>query len=250
MPWLINRGLRFNAAVTSWSNVRFRFDGSYRSAFAVFVFYPALVALSLYLALPFLTRAVKRYTIGRHRLGGHSFTFDSAIGPFYAAFAIAGVWAFIGFVFFLSLVIGGQLAFMDVVAFPATGDIDGSTVIYLIVLAAIYFVAFFPLSAIYAAFTRNAIYAGTALEGGHRFRSTVSPPRLVWIVISNTVAVVISLGMLLPWARIRLARYLCSHTWVIPAGSLDDFVGEAERRQSALGDAYMDIDGIDVGAAA
>ena len=250
LPWLINRGLRFNAAVTSWSNVRFRFDGSYRSAFAVFVFYPVLVALSLYLALPFLTRAIKRYTIGRHRLGGHSFTFDSAIGPFYAAFAIAGVWAFIGFVFILSLVFGGQLAFMDIAAFPATGVIDDSTVIYLIVLAAIYFVAFMPLSAIYAAFTRNAIYAGTALEGGHRFRSTIVPTRLVWIVISNTVAVVVSLGMLLPWARIRLARYLCAHTRVIAAGSLDDFFGEAGRRQSALGDAYMDIDGIDVGAAA
>ena len=144
----------------------------------------------------------------------------------------------------------GLLAFMDVAAVPTTGDIDGSTVIYLFVLAAIFFVAFFPLSTIYAAFMRNTIYAGSALEDGHRFRSTISPPRLVWVIISNAVAVTVSLGMLLPWARIRLARYLCAHTWVIPGGSLDDFVGEAGRRQSALGDAYMDIDGLDVGAAA
>ena len=250
LPWLINRGLSFNAAMTSWSNVRFRFDGSYWPAFAVFVLYPALVALSLYLALPYVTRAAKRYTIGRHRLGGHSFTFDSDIGPFYAALAAAGVWAVIGFVFFLSVVMSGLLAFMDVAAVPTTGDIDGSTVIYLFVLAAIFFVAFFPLSTIYAAFMRNTIYAGSALEDGHRFRSTISPPRLVWVIISNAVAVTVSLGMLLPWARIRLARYLCAHTWVIPGGSLDDFVGEAGRRQSALGDAYMDIDGLDVGAAA
>ena len=54
--------------------------------------------------------------------------------------------------------------------------------------------------------------------------------------------------MLLPWARIRVARYLCENTWVSPAGSLDEFVSEAERRQSAIGDAFMDIDGIDVGA--
>ena len=250
MPWLINRGLRFNAAMTSWSSVRFRFEGSYWPAFAVLMLYPALVALSLHLALPFVTRALKRYTIGRHRLGGHSFTFDSEIGPFYGAFAAVGVWAFFGFIFSLGIALSSHTANRDVGAFLTTGDIDSSTVIYVIVLAAIYFVAFFPLSTIYAAFTRYAIYAGTTLEGGHRFRSTISPPRLVWIVISNTVAVVVSLGMLLPWARIRLARYLCAHTWVIPGGSLDDFVGEAERRQSALGDAYMDIDGIDVGAAA
>ena len=245
LPWLINRGLRFNAAMTSWSNVRFRFDGSYWPALRVFVLYPTLGTMSLWLAYPFVARAMKRYTIGRHRLGGHGFAFDSAIGPFYAALAAAGVWAFFGFVIFLGVAIG----LTDVAVFSPAGTFDSDTAVFPVVLAIVGFLAFFPLSAIYGAFTRNAIYAGTVLEGGHRFRSTISPPRLIWIVVSNAAATVLSLGMLLPWARIRLARYLCAHTRVFPAGSLDDFVGEAERRQTALGDAYMDIEGIDVGAA-
>lgn len=248
LPWLINRGLRFNAAMTSWSNVRFRFEGSYWRAFAVFLLYPFLAIFTLYLATPFVTRAVTRYRIARHFLGEHRFAFDSRIGPFYLAFLYSVLWGTLGILVCVALVWGSGVARDVALAAQTGGQIGESGVIVLIVAGGILFVAIFPLAAIYAAFTRNPIYAGTTLEGGHRFESTISPPRLVWIVVSNAAAIVASLGMLLPWARIRVARYLCENTWVSPAGSLDEFVSEAERRQSAIGDAFMDIDGIDVGA--
>ena len=248
LPWLINRGLRFNAAMTSWSNVRFRFDGSYWPAFRVFLFYPVLAVLSLYLALPFFTRAAKQYTIECHRLGAHRFSFDSGIGPFYVALCCAAVWAVFGFALAIGLVAVSGLVGDIGRAAQTGGQVGATQIVALIAVAAVWFVAIFPMATIYAAFTRNAIYAGTALEGGHRFESRISALMLVWIAIGNAFAIAVSVGMLLPWARIRVARYLCAHTYVIPAGSLDDFVGAAERRQSAFGDAYMDIDGIDVGA--
>ncbi len=246
LPWLINRGLRFNAAMTSWSNVPFRFEGSYWGAFRVFLLYPFLAAFSLNLALPYVTRAVAWYRIGRHRLGGHRFSFDSGIGPFYRAFLLAAAWAVIALAlsYALALAVGYTWS-----ADGANQTGGGAASLLPLLPLLIVVIALLPAATIYAAFTRNAIYAGTALEGGHRFESTVAASRLFWISISNAVAIVVSLGMLLPWARIRVARYLCAHTWLKPAGSLDDFVGEAERRQSAIGDAYMDIDGIDVGAA-
>ena len=248
-PWLINRGLRFNAAMTSWSNVRFRFEGSYWRAFLVFLLYPLLVAFSLYLAFPFVSRAAARYTIGRHRLGEHRFAFDSRIGPFYAAFFFTALWAIFGLALSIVLLATSPMA-ENIVLAAETGDgMEPASMLVLVAMAAIWFVAIFPLGTIYGAFVRNAIYAGTDLEGGHRFVSTVSPLALVWIAIGNAVAIVLSAGMLLPWARIRVARYLCAHTFARPAGSLDEFVSEAGRRQSALGDAFLDIEGIDVGPA-
>ena len=249
LPWLINRGLRFNAAMTSWSNVRFRFEGSYWQAFLVFLLYPVLAGFSLYLALPFATRAAARYRIARHSLGGRRFAFESGIKPFYAAFFIAAIWAILGLAVSLSLLTASGVLPHLAPAGETGSETDGVTVIVLLAVAAVWFVAIFPLHTIYTAFTRNAIYAGTTLEGGHRFESGISPPHLAWIAIGNSLAIVLSIGMLLPWARIRVARYLCDHTWVMPAGSLDDFVSESERRESAIGDAYMDIDGIDAGAA-
>ncbi len=252
-PLLIDQALRFNASVTSWANIRFRFAGSEDitkfkcQAFAVFGIYPLLAALTLFLAFPFVARAVKRYTIEEHSLGEHRFSFDGNIGPFYRALLFSAAWVLgvllLVFAVFQSNGLADDYQQARAAGGPA-GDVVSAASTGLILIAIV------PLATIYNAFVRNAVYAGTSLTGGHRFASTVSGPRLTWIAIGNAVAVALSLGMLLPWARIRMARYLCANTWIMPAGPLDDFVGEAEGRQSALGDAYMDLDGADVGAAA
>ncbi len=239
MPWLINRGLRFNAAMTSWSTVRFDFRGSYWRSLLVFVVYPFLSTVSLGLFLPYATRAMKRYTIGGHRLGASRFEFSSGIRPFWVALLLTGGCAAV----LLLVVIGiAWVVVFDVQAEGPSAHAVAMANVFLIVLFAL-----FPVSVFYAAFLRNAVYAGMTLENGHRFRSAISPARYVWITVSNAVATAFSLGMLLPWARIRMTRYLCSRTWLIPAGSLDDIIDEARSRETAVGDAWMDLDGIDVG---
>ena len=57
----------------------------------------------------------------------------------------------------------------------------------------------------------------------------------------------VTLGLMLPWARIRMARYLAAHTTLVPGDSLDSFVGRMEERATAIGDAYSDIEGIELG---
>ena len=249
VPWLANRGLRFNAAMTSWSNVRFSFKGSYWHAFRVYILYPLLSSLTLFLAYPFAHRARNRYAIGGHSFGGRRFSFDGAIRPFYRALFMAALWLIAAAA---ATFIVGTLALSD--AFRPDLALSERTLNY-DTLAALFLVyagiiiALLPLATIYNAFVRNAVFAGTILEDGHRFASAISPFRLVAISITNAVAITISIGMLAPWARIRVARYLAAHSWVIPADSLDAFIGDVEERQSAIGDAYTDIEGFDAGAA-
>ena len=73
------------------------------------------------------------------------------------------------------------------------------------------------------------------------------PLAVVWIAITNALAVVFTLGLMLPWAHIRLARYYAAHTRLLPGGPLDEFAGRLEARATALGDAYTDIEGIEIG---
>ena len=143
-PWLINRGLRFNAAMTSWSNVRFRFEENYWRAFAVFLLYPFLALFTLYLAAPFVTRAVTRYRTARHFLGGHRFAFDSRIGPFYLAFLYSVLWGTLGILLCVALVWGSGVARDVALAAQTGGQIGESGAIVLIVAAGILFVAIFP----------------------------------------------------------------------------------------------------------
>ena len=126
---------------------------------------------------------------------------------------------------------------------------NDSTAIFSLIGAfyAVFFIGFIPAPFIYQAFTRNEVYNTTLLEGGHRLRSNVSAPQLIWIAVSNLVVVVFTAGLMLPWAQIRIARYLADHTAVDLGSSVDDFVGVQQEATLALGDAYTDIEGIDVG---
>ena len=243
IPWIMVRALAFNARMHSWSNVRFGFDGRMGGAFLVYLLYPVLTALSAYVAMPFLDRAIKRYVVNNHRLGTSAFAFDAPIGPFYTAFVVAIAW-----VMGVTAVIGafamsqlGTYGFVAMAADPQAMLVLGAAFYVWI------FVAFFPAFTIYQAFVRNIVFNNITLEGGHKFVSSVVPLQLVWIAMSNAVAVILTLGLMLPWAQVRMARYLASHTVVLPGSSLDKFVGQLEARQGAIGDAYGDLEGIELG---
>jgi uncharacterized membrane protein YjgN (DUF898 family) len=58
---------------------------------------------------------------------------------------------------------------------------------------------------------------------------------MLWIYLTNTVAVLASAGLLIPWAEIRLARYRASRMTLLAAGELDGFTGSTHLHQSATG---------------
>ena len=135
------------------------------------------------------------YTIGGHSLGKHKFSFDSSIRPFYIALLAAAICTFIG----------APLALVTILAANSGVNVLAMILIWIPAL-----VAFGSAGPVYAAITRNAIYAGMILEDGHRFHSTVSPAGLTMVVLTNTVAVILSFGLMLPWALVRLTKYLCA----------------------------------------
>ena len=57
------------------------------------------------------------------------------------------------------------------------------------------------------------------MAGKHKFRSSVKAGKMLWIAISNMIAIVCTFGLMLPWAQIRLNKYLADNTFFIPSGS-------------------------------
>lgn len=248
-PWLITRSLRFNARVTSWANVRFNFDGGPLRAFLVYLLYPVLSALTLYLAYPFADRARRRYVIGHHLIGRSRLSFDSGIGQFYAALL-----AFVGVVLvILALTFAGTLQtfvlMFNTVDFDAIDSFEGlESFIGLLIRAYVGTIAAIVLGGmVYAAIMRNIVYRGTRIEGGHALKSSVPVAGYVWVGLSNALAVILTLGLMLPWAKVRMARFLAAHTQVMIAGDLDDFIGDILPEGGAFGDAYTDMEAIDLG---
>ena len=91
----------------------------------------------------------------------------------------------------------------------------------------------------------NLMWANSRL-GGHRFESTLRARDMIWIYFSNGVAIVLSVGLLVPWAMIRIARYRAQHFALLADGELDHFVAEAERAEGAAGAELMDALDMDV----
>lgn len=246
-PWLLVRSLRFNARVTSWSNVRFNFHGKTGRAFLVYLLYPFLVIFSLFLAWPFVDRARRRFVISHHSLGQSRFTLDAGIGSFYAAF-----FAFLGVIL---IVLALSLASAVPVLMALLGDLsllenDAFLLGNMLLMVQIYaggIAAFVIGGIVYTAIIRNILFGGTWIEGGHRLQSSVSVPRYVWIALTNALAIILTLGLMLPWAKVRMARYLAERTQVIVNGDLDDFIGDIVPEGGAFGDAYTDLEAIDVG---
>ncbi len=66
---------------------------------------------------------------------------------------------------------------------------------------------------------RNYLYSMMSMEGGIQFRSTATTGYFVWLVLSNMLLAIITLGLAWPWVKARMVRYLLENTHV--EGDLD-----------------------------
>ncbi|MFA3920047.1 YjgN family protein [Ruegeria hyattellae] len=245
IPYLLVRSLRFNARMSSWSNIRFTFHGGFGSALKVYYLYPILAALSLYTAWPFVTRAIQRFLANGHGLGTTRFSFSSTIGPFYKALLAAMVWG-LGSIMILFAVVSTSLNIPRALQALEAGSEETATLINAGLIYVLLLVAIVPAALIYHAMVRNTVYNNLTLDDLHSFHSSVSPLKLLWISVSNFFVVLLTLGLMMPWAHVRRARYLADHTTLYPGGSLDDFVDEETTSGNAIGDAYGDLEGFGI----
>ena len=255
-PWIINQSLRFNARNIAWRDVRFDFKGSYlASAWYLFLF-PIIGILTLGLLVPLASQAMRSYIARCYSFGTADFDSDGSIGAYYAA----GIKTMLFFGVFGALIIGGVYAVLltsDPTALLAasqalkSNDTDqllqnlmASSLLGSVLVAG--FALLYMTGAFYRALTRNVMINALRLQGGIRFRSNLSGSVLAWIMASNFIAVVLSLGLLWPWAQVRRYRYMCECTEIRPVNDMKGFVDKQVRAGHSTGDAIGEAGGIGV----
>jgi uncharacterized membrane protein YjgN (DUF898 family) len=114
---------------------------------------------------------------------------------------------------------------------------------------------FVPMAVVYLGFLALPVYLRTRYTnlmwrfsslGPHRFESTLRARDVIWIYFSNGLAIVFSLGLAVPWAMVRLAKYRAAHFAVWVQGDLDGFTAEAERAEDATSAELIDALDLDV----
>lgn len=82
-PWIIVRGMIFNARNSSHRGLRFDFDGSYSRAIRVYIGYPLLILITLGLALPFVAQRTNQFVFNHHKFGLSHFQMNALVKDFY-----------------------------------------------------------------------------------------------------------------------------------------------------------------------
>lgn len=239
LPWLAVKAFRFRAHNTSYRGMRFSFHGRYGQAFKVFVGYGLLVPLTLWLAFPVFYRQVRKFVLDNTRFGTTAFDCAVTTGALYKIFLLPGL-IFIGLIVALGLIAGmaaAGAAGKD--AFLAVGVIF-MLIPVLMVLSQAVIVPYV------AARTTNAIW-GTTRLGFHRFVSRLPVGSYIGLTVVNWLAIIFTLGLFIPWARVRVARFRAEHLALAVSGSLNDFVAGEASAATAIGDETAEMFDLDIG---
>lgn len=226
-PWLIYLGLRFRARYSAWRGLRFRFDGSVGDAYKVYMLFPILALFTAYLLIPFAICEQQKYMVSHHAFGGRRFGFSGETGKYYPPFLIA---AGIGIALFIVFIIAAVVAAVAAGEGQPAGTMSMSMVAAMVVLYA----GIIVLSIYLRTRWLNMMWNNTSL-GEHRFESRLEVRQILWLLLSNGLAILVTLGLALPWAMVRTARYRMSCLTLVAAGSLDDFIAVSAAEQSAAG---------------
>ncbi|MEA1080658.1 YjgN family protein [Marinobacter qingdaonensis] len=212
VPWIMIRSLRFRAINSAYRNIRFDFQGRYGQAFMVAFVWPLLNLLCLLLLTPLVLRKTHQFVADGSRYGTTEFELAAPNKAYYLLFGKA-----------LLLALGFGVAAWAGARFasPVLGAVIGA-------------VGYLTLFGFFMAGVANLFLNSTQLAE-HHFESTLKPGQMVWIYLSNSLLVALTLGLFTPWAKVRMARYRAACTTMLIAGDLDHFVAAEQNRTSALG---------------
>lgn len=249
LPWLVVKSLTFRARNSSWRNIRLGFDGTYGDALKVFVGLPILIPFTLGLIYPYFQWHRARFVYSHSRFGTTPFAMGATAGEFFSIFTRAAG---------LMLIAIAVLTFAGTMLLPwLTGTVfpqlspDDPVVPVLVLIGTVLpilaiWICIMPAYAYVQAHIANTVWNSIRI-GSHGFSSDLKTRPLAWIYFSNLVATVLTLGLAIPWAKVRMARYRVERMTLLKQGDLDRFVQGEAQQVSASGEEFGDMMDIDVG---
>ncbi|MDD9821523.1 MAG: YjgN family protein [Gammaproteobacteria bacterium] len=267
LPWAMARGFAFNARNASYRGIRFDFARRYRRLYLIFA--PAIAAVVasnafvaahalqpqseawnpwgttvllcaaavvLFVSAPFTARAYHRFKAEQHRLGRAAFMFRTPkLRMYMCALWLIPLCA-------LALFAGIAWVFLSAAWLHAMLGMDDAVAAYIILLALALIIAYLLLTSLLFQLYWRGVSAKQS-----RIVCSVSVWRFALSIrFVNLIASLLTLGLAIPWARIRRAKYLAAHLAVeVDAQALDSLVADAAPPDGAFGEALAASEGFD-----
>jgi uncharacterized membrane protein YjgN (DUF898 family) len=279
VPALIVLSMAFRLRNSSYRNVRFNFNKDYKQAYKIFalpvlfigayVFAASLMqagnaavdqvdpdifvmvgllALLIAVMFPWWEYMITAFKVKKSCYGDADLKYHARAGNYYVMY-LKAVFIPVVAMIVVAFVVGSLAAILAPLAGmdPNQGNqaqAMGAVMPFIIMFFML------PLYAWMFAYIQtkrtNLIYNNITING-HQLRSDLRVGYMTFLYVTNTLAIMVSLGLLIPWAKIRTARYRAAMTSLQPAGDLGSFFNQQQQSQSAYGEEMGEMFDLDIG---
>ncbi len=268
LPALIVMALRFRMRYTSWRSIKFGFQPDFKSAYLLFgvpllillalsgaifflvfkvlmvsaeaaeepnmiaIFWPFVVLpLLCVLAFPLWQKMYYQFVANRVRFGSAAFGFKATRTEFYLIYVIA-----------IALVVGGIALMAGLAAALAAIGLGGLAAFFGFILGVLPMIV---AGAYIQTRLTNTIYSNLKLDQID-FSCRLKVGRMVYLYLTNSIAILLSFGLMIPWAKVRMAKYR-AETMTLRADDLAGFQAAAAVDISARGEEIAGMLDIEIG---
>ena len=226
-PWFYHRGLRYRLHNTSYRGVRFSSNVSLKTCYQVFCFWAMTSFVFFFYPLSFarFRELQLKYT----RFGSTSFSLESNLGTLYK-------------IFFKAFALG-VVAMLVLIALFVSSAVTGSLSPILIGAGVVSFSVLTQWAICYWRANANNLMLSTVGIGPHLYlQSKLTTKELFKLYVTNTILIVLTLGLFIPFASIRLAKYKANSlvVWCPSPDFLKVLSGAQVKQDSAIGEPLVD----------
>jgi len=284
VPFILLTSMAFRMRNTAYRNIRFHFRADYLAAYRLFLIPIGLILIItaivyfLYLksgfgqqleeagngefrkedmlfsifilvvlpVVPYIDFLRRRFIINQTHYGAARGFFQGTAWSFYKIYLVAFLMA-MGLAFVIGILMSVIVAFIGL---PGPGDdpspdaLRASFTTFVSFTILFYAIGFFIMGYLMAEIA-NLTYNNTEI-GPLRLQSHLQGRKIGWLLLSNTIAIIFSLGMLIPWSMIRMARYVAESTEFLQ-DRIESINAMAQADRSAVGEEIGDMFDLDLG---
>ena len=251
-PWVLSRSAGFKARYSAFRNMTFSFDGSYWGACKALYAWGILPAFIVGTVLstmghkatlgvasvvfsfhfPWFLRRINAYIVEHTAFGGKKGEFSATGGQYFGVYFTSGL---------IILAIAIPAIVIMTIIFRSGNNFQIFAILVTLPIYLGYVIAYAFVKARSGNISWNHIRVGSLY-----FKSTLRTGDLVKLYITNAIGIIVSLGLLIPWAVIRTLRYRVEKMRVLHTGSLTQFRGSEKRNVAAAGSEAIDIFDMDL----
>ena len=232
VPWIVRSSHRFMARNSKYANGRFYFSAGMARTYGTFIGCILITIFSLGLLFPIALLFFKRYQLNHLYVGQLPFRLNASIADFFVAILLP-VLLFMG-----SIIIAIALVFFSI----NSGDVGG---VLMVIGVLFYMFAILYLGPLVQGYLFKATWSRVEV-GNSQITTDVNPWQYAWIQVTNSIAIIFSLGLLFAWAQVRIYRYKIESISVEFFDDPQQIYNKAQQDHHALGEELADIFDIDI----